>query len=98
MSKEAKSETKTEKSPAKGTPLTAIEDRLNQEQSQGFRGIEVDKTPNEAYTVAGVTRGAPTPETDADLAREVRMDTGLGLSPLEASAREKEQESKNAKK
>lgn len=32
---------------------------------QGFIGIEVDPTPNEHYTVQGVTSGKPTPETDA---------------------------------
>lgn len=39
------------------------------EEEQGFRGTEVDPTPNENYTVAGVTSGAPTPETD-DAARD----------------------------
>ena len=29
----------------------------------GFIGTKVDPTPNEAYTVAGVTSGAETPET-----------------------------------
>ena len=38
---------------------------------QGFIGQEVDPTPNENYTVDGVTSGKPTPETDPDLAREV---------------------------
>lgn len=95
MSKDKKSDTTadstTQSKAAKGTPQTAIEDRIAQEQSQGFRGIEVDPTPNENYTVAGVTSGAPTPETDAALARDVRKDTGLGLSPLEAAEREKNQ-------
>lgn len=95
MNKKEKSDTSevstTPSTPAKGTPSTAIEERVNQEQSQGFRGIEVDPTPNENYTVAGVTSGAPTPETDAALAADVRKDTGLGLSPLEAAEREKNQ-------
>ena len=30
---------------------------------KGYRGTTPDPTPNEAYTVAGVTRGDPTPET-----------------------------------
>lgn len=34
------------------------------ETEQGFRGVEVDKTPNEAYSLAGQNAGAPTPETD----------------------------------
>lgn len=39
--------------------------RSDAETEQGFRGDgPVDPTPNEAYTVAGVTKGQPTPETD----------------------------------
>lgn len=46
--------------------IVAIETR------QGFRGgEEVDTTPNENYTVAGVTSGKPTPETDEDQAKAV---------------------------
>ena len=30
--------------------------------SQGFLGEQVDGTPNDSYTVAGVTSGKPTPE------------------------------------
>jgi hypothetical protein len=82
----------TKSDASEGTQSTAtVEERLDQEQKQGFRGIEVDPTPNENYTVAGVTSGAPTPETDAGLAADVRKDTGLGLSPLEAAEREKAQ-------
>lgn len=92
MSKEKKSDTTSDStaSSAKASQLT-IEDRVNQELSQGFRGIEVDPTPNENYTVAGVTSGAPTPETNADHAADVRRATGLGLSALEAADREKTQ-------
>lgn len=39
---------------------------------QGFIGFEVDPTPNENYTVAGVTAGLPTPETDAAQAAVAR--------------------------
>lgn len=63
---------------------------FDQEQAQGFRGVEVDSTPNENYTVAGVVAGSPTPETDAKSAAKVRKETGLGLSALEAAEREKE--------
>ena len=35
----------------------------DEEVEQGFRGVEVDKTPNEAYTVAGVLAGMDTPES-----------------------------------
>jgi len=35
----------------------------NEEAEQGFRGVQVDSTPNENYTLRGVGRGLPTPET-----------------------------------
>lgn len=49
-----------------------VQDNIKQEVQQGFRGVEVDPTPNENYTVRGVTSGAPTPETDDDAAEEAR--------------------------
>lgn len=86
------SKASTEKS-VKETPSTGIQatiqEKFDQEQKQGFRGTEVDSTPNENYTVAGVTQGAPTPETDAATAAKVREESGLGLSALEAAEREK---------
>lgn len=42
-------------------------------EDKGFYGVPIDPTPNEHYTVDGVTSGKPTPETDADHAREVRQ-------------------------
>lgn len=33
---------------------------------QGYIGVQVDPTPNDNYTIDGVTSGAATPETDAD--------------------------------
>lgn len=48
-----------------------VQERVDQEQEQGYVGRKVDPTPNENYTVAGVTSGAPTPETDPALAAEV---------------------------
>ena len=32
-----------------------VQKLVDQEQDQGFRGTKVDPTPNEAYTVQGVT-------------------------------------------
>lgn len=91
MSKEIKSSStkETKDSTAASQSSTDIQAKADQEAKQGFRGTEVDPTPNENYTVAGVTSGAPTPETDAELARDVRQSTGLGLSALEAADREK---------
>lgn len=41
-----------------------VQDAVDKELEQGFRGDKVDPTPDSAYTVAGVTKGTPTPETD----------------------------------
>jgi hypothetical protein len=91
-SKEKSSSTSSSSSPsAKATRsmVTHLNEQFAREEKQGFRGQEVDPTPNEAYTVAGVTSGAPTPETDVQLAKDVRQETGLGLSALEAAERER---------
>jgi hypothetical protein len=48
-----------------------VENVLDAEQARGYRGLKADPTPNEHYTVAGVTSGKPTPETDADAAAQV---------------------------
>lgn len=55
---------------AKNDDLGASEVQKNMdvEQEKGYRGAAVDPTPNENYTVAGVTAGKPTPETDAKAA------------------------------
>lgn len=49
-----------------------LQAQADQEAAQGFRGVETDPTPNENYTVSGVTSGAPTPETDDDAAEDAR--------------------------
>lgn len=51
-----------------------VQARTDEELEQGFRGVEVDTTPNENYTVQGVTAGKPTPETDDGQAEQVRAD------------------------
>lgn len=55
-----------------------VQDRVDAENEQGFRGVKVDPTPNEAYTVAGVTSGDPTPETDEKAAAEAKEAAGGG--------------------
>lgn len=50
-----------------------------QELEQGFRGAKVDPTPNENYTVDGVTSNAPTPETDPGLAAEADEASRAGV-------------------
>lgn len=52
--------------------LAEVQARADKESEQGFRGAETDPTPNENYTVSGVTSGRPTPETDREQARKVR--------------------------
>ncbi|GIE30166.1 hypothetical protein Ait01nite_032110 [Actinoplanes italicus] len=53
-----------------------VQAKVDEDQARGFRGVEVDPTPNENYTIAGVTSGAPTPETDdaaAETARKAQV-------------------------
>lgn len=57
--------------------------KLAAEQEAGGRGDFTDPTPNENYTVAGVTSGAPTPETDEALAAEAREATRVGGTKFE---------------
>lgn len=49
-----------------------VAERVEREQEQGFAGRDVDPTPNENYTVDGVTSGKPTPETDPKQAAKAR--------------------------
>lgn len=46
----------------------AVQASVDKETDQGFRGTEVDQTPNENYTLAGQNAGKPVPETDDDAA------------------------------
>ena len=62
-----------DKEKAKEGPGTAeVQAAADRETDQGFRGVEVDPTPNDHYTVAGVVAGKPTPETDPDYADSIR--------------------------
>lgn len=40
------------------------QETVDEETERGYNGTEVDPTPNENYTLTGVTSGKPTPETD----------------------------------
>jgi hypothetical protein len=64
-SKEKATEKATDKAEAQVAKAVAAE------TDRGLRGVEVDPTPNEHYTVAGVLAGKPTPETDEDQAAKV---------------------------
>lgn len=50
-----------------------VQEKVDVETEQGFRGVEVDPTPNEHYTVAGVLDGKPTPETDPEIATRSKL-------------------------
>lgn len=63
-----------EKSDSKTDPKPA--EVAGNEQEQGYRGVAVDPTPNANYTLAGVTAGKPTPETDAKQRAKAREATG----------------------
>jgi len=52
-----------------------VQKAVDVETDQGFRGTEVDPTPNENYTAAGAAAGKPTPETDAKAAAKAREAT-----------------------
>lgn len=54
-----------------------VQQRVDKEQEQGFVGVEVDPTPNQNYTVSGVTKGLPTPETDESAAAKARTESGF---------------------
>lgn len=50
---------------------------LEEANEAGFLGTEVDTTPDSAYTVAGVTKNAKTPENSAALAETARENAGI---------------------
>lgn len=52
-----------------------VQKTVDAEEEKGLRGVEVDPTPNENYTVDGVLAGKPTPETDADAKERARKGT-----------------------
>lgn len=54
-----------------------VQDNVDEETEHGFRGTKVDPTPDAAYSVAGVTKGAPTPETDDDAAAKADAATSV---------------------
>ncbi|GAA2566289.1 hypothetical protein GCM10010435_44320 [Winogradskya consettensis] len=57
---------------AADTSTAETQHQVDDDHTRGFRGVEVDPTPNENYSVAGVTTGLPTPETDDDQADVAR--------------------------
>lgn len=41
-----------------------VQEKVDQAEDKGHLGVAPDPTPNENYTVAGVTNHKPTPETE----------------------------------
>ncbi len=58
------------KKQAEETPETRVQRQVDEEIEKGYFGYSPDPTPRENYTIAGVTSGKPTPETDEKLADE----------------------------
>lgn len=55
-----------------------VQDKFDEANDKGFFGNRVDPTPDENYTVAGVTKGKPTPETDDEAAAAAKAASGVG--------------------
>ena len=49
-----------------------VQAKMDEINEAGFFGTETDPTPNENYTVKGVTSGKPTPETDEETYQEAQ--------------------------
>jgi hypothetical protein len=49
-----------------------VQEMFDRAEEKGYLGDAPDPTPNEHYTVKGVTSGKPTPETDPELAAKVQ--------------------------
>lgn len=62
-----------------------VQESFDKANEQGFFGVEVDKTDNKAYTLAGVTSNMPTPETEkVALDSEARNSAKTGVSSNKA--------------
>ena len=62
-----------------------LPEQLHEAQEQGFLGVAVDETPNEAYTLQGVVEGQPTPETERQAADAVEDPAATPESNADAS-------------
>lgn len=49
-----------------------VQSTVDEAAEKGYFGTTPDPTPNENYTLAGVTSGKPTPETDEGLRQKAR--------------------------
>lgn len=54
----------TEPDPKVAAGVADVQSTFDDAAEKGYLGVSPDPTPREHYTVAGVTAGKPTPETD----------------------------------
>jgi hypothetical protein len=54
----------TEKKSADDAGQAEVQAKFDEANKKGYFGSTPDETPNENYTLAGVTSGKSTPETD----------------------------------
>jgi hypothetical protein len=66
-----------------------VQAKMDEEQEQGYRGFVPDPTPNENYTVKGVTSGAPTPENNPQAAAEAGSGKFRDVNPEPSKPAEK---------
>lgn len=66
-----------------------VQAKMDVETAQGFSGFVPDPTPNENYTVAGVTSGAPTPENNPTAAADAGSGKFRQVNPEPAPPAEK---------
>lgn len=78
---QATADTTATAAPVKDAASERVQQVFDQEQKQGFRGVEVDTTDNRAYTLQGVLAGEPTPETDPQQAEKVGSTKFKGVTP-----------------
>lgn len=63
--------------PGEDVGESRVQEVIDAELEHGFRGVKTDLTPNEAYSVEGVTSGHETPETNPELRVKNRQERRL---------------------
>lgn len=66
-----------------------VQGKMDEATAKGHFGYTPDSTPNENYTVAGVTAGAPTPENNPEAAAAVGSGKFRDVNPEPAKPAEK---------
>lgn len=75
--KDAPEETHNEEQAPAGLGGDQVADKLHEEQSKGYSGVVPDPTPNEAYTVAGVTKSAESSDSPKPPTKQEIKDAGI---------------------